>query len=226
VTYFRLWSLDHLSALALICIPGFLIVLLSPHMRESRRNLIGYILGIFLVAYVTAIYTTLFVTGGFDPSWALPFELCHWVLIATAVALFTRNRLASEIAYFWGIGGTLQAIVTPDLLSGFPSWDFLFFFWGHGATLLGILFLLVGQNFRPGPGSIARVFLALNAYAAFAGLIDTLTGWNYGYLRHKPENPSLLDYMGPWPWYLLSLEVFALAVFLILALPWRSTPKH
>ena len=30
------------------------------------------------------------------------------------VALWTGNRRWLEIAYFWGIAGTLQAIITPN----------------------------------------------------------------------------------------------------------------
>ena len=33
--------------------------------------------------------------------------------------------------------------------------------------------------------------------------------------------PSLLDFLGPWPWYLLSLELIALVSFFLLDLPWR-----
>jgi hypothetical integral membrane protein (TIGR02206 family) len=226
MTEFRLWGTDHISALVVIGALGLLVIFLCRRLRESRKKLVGYFLGTSLAAYTAAIYYTLFASGTFDPSWALPLELCHWVLIATVVALFTHNRLASEIAYFWGLGGTLQAIATPDLLHGFPSWDFIFFFWGHGATVVGILFLIAAGKFRPSPRSIIRVFLALNLYAALAGTIDFFTGWNYGYLRHKPETSSLLDYLGPWPWYLLSLEAFALAIFIILILPWRLSPKQ
>jgi hypothetical integral membrane protein (TIGR02206 family) len=219
---FHLWGTDHLYVLLLTCALGFLVAWLSRQLEGARRNWVSRILGFSLVAYVIAVYATLFATGTFDPHWSLPLELCHWVLILTAFALFTKNRLATEIAYFWGVGGTLQALLTPDLLGAFPSWDFIFFFWGHAATLLGIVFLISAKGFRLAPGSIACVFLALNAYGAFVGAIDAVTGWNYGYLRQKPPHASLLDYLGSWPWYLLSLEVFALAMFVLLALPWKD----
>ena len=65
------------------------------------------------------------------------------------------------------------------------------------------------------------MMVGLNCYALAVGGLDAIAGWNYGYLCRKPSEPSLLDFLGPWPWYLLSLEVVAFLMFLVLDLPWR-----
>jgi uncharacterized membrane protein YwaF len=41
------------------------------------------------------------------------------------------------------------------------------------------------------------------------------------FLCQKPRNPSLLDLMGPWPWYLAGGGAAALALFWLLWLPVR-----
>jgi hypothetical integral membrane protein (TIGR02206 family) len=65
--------------------------------------------------------------------------------------------------------------------------------------------------------------VAVNIYAAFVGTFDFIFKTNYMYLRAKPQNASLLDFLGPWPWYLVGAEGVAFVVFLLLYLPFRRS---
>jgi hypothetical integral membrane protein (TIGR02206 family) len=152
----------------------------------------------------------------------LPLQLCDWVVVATMVALLRRRRPAFELAYFWGLAGTVQALLTPDLTADFPDPAFLTFTGLHATVVVSILVLAGGCNLRPGPRGPLRAWLWLQAYAGAASLANALLGTNYGYLRHKPDHPSLLDMMGPWPWYILVLEAVAFAFFWLLGLPFRT----
>jgi hypothetical integral membrane protein (TIGR02206 family) len=58
--------------------------------------------------------------------------------------------------------------------------------------------------------------LIVNVYAGCIYLLNKRIGSNYLYIMKKPENASLLDFLGAWPWYLLWMEVFMIASFLIL----------
>jgi hypothetical integral membrane protein (TIGR02206 family) len=59
-------------------------------------------------------------------------------------------------------------------------------------------------------------------WAAVAYPLDRVLGTNYGYLVHKPGSESLLDLLGPWPWYLASgLVVIAVGWAVVLTLPWQ-----
>jgi len=144
----------------------------------------------------------------------LPFQLCDWVILACAAALFWRHRLAYELAYFWGLSGTLQALLTPDLAEDFPSLHFITFQILHAGVVVAVLYLTLGLGMRPWPRSILRAWLWLQAYVAVTAAIDWLLDSNYGYLLRKPAQASLYDYLGPWPFYLLSLEALSLVLFL------------
>ena len=39
------------------------------------------------------------------------------------------------------------------------------------------------------------------------------------FLRHPPRQDSLLDLMGPWPWYIPAAAALALALFWLLDRP-------
>jgi hypothetical integral membrane protein (TIGR02206 family) len=154
-------------------------------------------------------------------AYSLPLEVCHLVLFAVVITLLRPNFLLSEVSYFLGLSGTVQALLTPDIQQAFPSWEFIQFFWSHGLTVLAIVLIVAGRGFRPSWRGIVRTMAFINVYAVVVGALDFAFDWNYGYLRYKPAQPSLLDYLGPWPWYLLSLELVALAMFWLLVVPWE-----
>lgn len=151
---------------------------------------------------------------------ALPFQLCDWAMVTVIVALLTGRERWSEVSYFWGIGGTLQAILTPNLPVGFPSVRFLSFFVGHCGIVAGVIYLLVARRFRPSLGSIWRTLAWSELYLVTTMLVDHLTNVNYGFLLHKPEAASILDYLSRTHWlYLLELNGLALAFFALLCAP-------
>ena len=60
-----------------------------------------------------------------------------------------------------------------------------------------------------------------NAYATVAAAVDLAFRTNYLYLRAKPTAPTILDWFGPWPAYLVAAEALALGLFWLLDRPFR-----
>lgn len=149
----------------------------------------------------------------------LPMELCNWAALATMFAFFTRNRTLAEIAYFWVMAGSINGVISPDLPFSFPHIYFFIFHIAHSGLVIGSLYLVFGLKWYPRPGAIRRVFIVSQIYLATAFVINYALGGNYGYTMAKPGSASLFDYLGPWPWYLLSLEVLALALYSLLYVP-------
>ena len=75
------------------------------------------------------------------------------------------------------------------------------------------------EGFRPQHRSIWKVFIITNIYTGVIGLLNWLIGSNYLFICSKPASGSLMDFLGPWPWYILSLEVVGLLTFYIYYLP-------
>jgi len=159
-------------------------------------------------------------------AFSLPVQLCDVGGFVAAVALVWRQVLLVEVAYFWGLGGTLQALLTPDLHDHFPSFPYLQFYATHDLVVLAALFLVIGLGLQPRIGAVRRVFLLTLAFAAIIGLIDLVTGGNYMYLRQAPAQGSLLSLMGPWPWYVVLAALLALIVLTILDLPFRLSRRR
>jgi len=218
---FTLFGSQHLAVLFVLAVLAVGMAWAGRRLQGAALAWLGRALAGLLLCYAGALYFQAFRNGWLHWGTSLPLQLCDWVLIACLVTLIRPNHLAAEIAYFWGLGGTLQAVLTPDMTQGFPSWRFLQFFWGHGAALLGIVYIIAAQHFRPRPRSTLRMLIALNVYGVIALGLDLAFGWNYGYLMKKPGGSSLFDYLGSWPWYLLSIEGIAAVNFWLLGLPWK-----
>jgi hypothetical integral membrane protein (TIGR02206 family) len=152
---------------------------------------------------------------------SLPVQLCDVGGFVAAAALLWRQAVLVEVAYFWGLGGTVQALLTPDLRDHFPSFPYLQFYATHDLVVLAALFLVIGLRLQPRAGAVRRVFLLTLAFAAVVGPIDLVTGGNYLYLRQVPAQGSLLNVMGPWPWYIAVGALLTLIVLTVLDAPFR-----
>lgn len=176
------------------------------------------------------VYTTTSVAGKVFSVGLLPLQLCDLLIVVAAAALWWRHPLLVEVTYFWGLAGTLQAVLTPDLGARFPQVQFFEFVVGHLAIVLAAAYLVVGLGVRPRRGAVLRTFGVSVAYTGAIGLVDAVTGANFMYLRHAPVSWSLLDVLGPWPWYVVSAAALALAIFTVLDLPFalqrRRSGRH
>ena len=158
---------------------------------------------------------------------ALPMHLCDWASFAVIIALIWRGQLAYELAYLWGLSGTFQAVLTPDLTEAFPNPFFIGFFVDHCGIIVSVLFLTWGLAMRPKPGAVWRALAWSQLYLVCAALVDGPLHENYGYLRAKPSHGSLLDYFGPWPWYILTLEVMMVVFFTVFYAPfWLGNRRN
>ena len=149
----------------------------------------------------------------------LPLHLCSLAVFVTAWMLVSRNPRVFEIAYFWALAGTTQALATPDLRMGFPDPAYVLFFTGHGLVIVGVLYGILALGLRPTGLSVLRVALITLALAVLVFGVNLALGTNFMYLMAKPAGASLLDWFGPWPWYWLGLAGVASVSFGLLYMP-------
>jgi hypothetical integral membrane protein (TIGR02206 family) len=158
----------------------------------------------------------------------LPFHLCDIAAIVAGFALVTGSHTLRTLTYFWGLAATFQALLTPALSVGFPAWPFITFFIQHFAIVGAALHFPIVDGWRPKQPlwrSPLEVYGWSVAYLTLALFINSLLKTNFGFVSRPPDNPSLIDHLGPWPWYLFSLQALALLIFLLLALPLRRKKR-
>lgn len=222
---FQHFGLSHFGVLTILAMLAALLIRRcrkSPHTMPTRS-------AISLLAFLCfAVYpinqAILSMAGGSHAlDSLLPFHLCDIAAFICGFALITRRSALCELAYFWGLAGTLQGLLTPNLSHDFPSPVFIIFFLHHGVIVITALLLPMGLGWRPRQGAVRRVFGWVMIYALVAFLINFLLGTNFGFLMNKPAQASLLNIMGPWPWYVLMLIALAGFMFFLLSLPFRNT---
>lgn len=223
---FMPFSLAHLAMLLLLLLGFILFFLLAPRLkRSSFHHPFRWLLAGFMVLGEISWHTWLLVNGEWGLNYSLPLELCSISALLAVALLITRRPGFFPFVYFCGIAGATQALLTPALEFSYPHFRYFHFFAVHGAIILAALFMIRVEGMRPRLSSVGKALLQLNLFALVVGRLNGMTGGNYMFLKEKPAGPSLLDWLGPWPWYLLSLELVALGLFLLLYLPFIRMGK-
>jgi hypothetical integral membrane protein (TIGR02206 family) len=157
----------------------------------------------------------------YDPLTTYPLQMCHWCAVIAAVSLIRPYRALRAIAYFCGLALCTQAIITPGLTEGPALYRFWFFWVSHGIVLGVPLYDVAARGYRPHWRDYAIGCVAALAYVAIVLPIDLATGWNYGFVGPgKPETPSIVDFLGPWPLRLVWIVLLAAAAMFVLLVPW------
>jgi hypothetical integral membrane protein (TIGR02206 family) len=228
---FELFGPAHLLALGIVLLINLAIPLLKPRLTPRARKWIRYILAFILVANETAWHLWNALTGQWTLQTMLPLHLCSVLVWTSAYMLLTKSYTIYEFLYFLGIGGALQALLTPDAgIYGFPHFRAFQTMISHGTIITAAIYMTVVEGYRPTWQSVKRVAIWGNVYMASIFIINQLIGSNYMFIAHKPATASLIDVLGPWPWYILSLEAIAFIMFLILYSPyiiydWRQRAR-
>ncbi|HEY4272080.1 MAG TPA: TIGR02206 family membrane protein [Candidatus Udaeobacter sp.] len=221
VPEFQPYGLPHLTVIFLTIVLPFALAALVRRTKSKRieKAIIAALSAVLIFNYVAYL---IFIRSQGVTDWrqTLPMQMCDWGMVVVIVAMWTGNQRWFEVAYFWGIGGTLQAVLTPNLRYGFPDWRFISFFTSHSGIIVGVVFLMLTRRYRPYPMSIVRAWLWTEFYFVVTLITDELTGFNYGFLLHKPEAFSILSFLSDSrALYLLQLHGVALLFFLVLYAP-------
>lgn len=212
----RQFSTPHLAALAVGLVLCVLAVWL-PRRHGGRWEVpAARALALLVLAAWAGEYIVDACEGIWSFRYTLPLQLTDAVSIATAIALWTRRRLFVELVYLWALTASLQATITPDLGYDFPSVFYFTYFVYHIGAIVAAFYLVFGAGSMPRRGAVWRVWAATWAWAGVAAIGCLATGGNYMFLREKPERGSLLNALGPWPWYILSAAFVGLAMMLVL----------
>lgn len=229
---FELFGIPHCVAMAVTALVAVFMVRLnqSEMIPDAQKHRANVILGVILVVAVAMDPLLTWLRYNDQPGLAprlvretaLPFYLCDVVSLILAYALIKRNQRCAEIGYLWGMAGTMQGLVTPTLYFSWNTPEYYAFFVQHGGVPVAALALAFGTSLRPQKGAFKRAMMWSWMYMLIVYGLNTLFRSNYGFLNEKPGVGTLFDYMGPYPWYLITLQAVAFSLYALLLIPFRK----
>lgn len=152
----------------------------------------------------------------------LPFNMCNYTLILAALMMIFRSKKIFNVVYFWSIGAIL-AIATPDIRIAFPNYSNISFFLTHFYIYFATFYCLLHFKFSITFYSLKKSFIYINGIMLVLFPLNFLLNTNYMFLKKKPIS-SPMDFLGPWPFYIISLEIVMIILFTLMYLPFRK--KH
>ena len=228
-TSFELFGTQHLTALAIITLFCFSYLYFRTIWGEKERKIVRWAFAIAIVLNESSLHIWSLYWGIWDIQTMLPLHMCAVLIWSSAYMLITKNYTIYEMVYFIGLGGAMQAVLTPADAAAynFPHFRIMQTFIAHGLLINIAIYMTIVEGFRPTLQSFKRVFIWTNIYMVIIFFLNLAIGSNYLFIAHKPDFPTLLDMLAPWPWYIIELEVIGFVIFFILYIPflvkdWRT----
>lgn len=225
---FKMFSVVHIASMLTLSLLILLLFFSKNKWSEKPQEILfrERFFAFTLLIMDSCYYIWLVQTGRWDVGNSLPLELCSISLIITIMLLWTGNKKLYSFVFFAGIGGAIQAVATPVLDLNFPHFRFSHFFYTHFGIILTALYFTWVKGYRPTFKGVIQTMINLNILLPFLFAINILVEGNYMFLQEKPRGVSLLDFLGPYPWYILSLEFVAFSVFCCLWLLFKERNKR
>ena len=219
---FRPFTLTHALALATIAALIWLLVATAQRVDTGRRMRLERTLASANILFWIAAHGWWMLPPRFDPATSLPLHMCHVAQLLASVMLLAPRPWLRAIVYFWGIGLCTQALLTPSLREAPTSLWFWAFWLEHGMLQAIAVYDLVVRRYRPTWRDYASACAAAVVYLAVVLPIDIALQTDYGFVGEpKPENPSILDLLGPWPQRLIAIVALVAAAMAVLMVPWE-----
>lgn len=158
---------------------------------------------------------------------SLPLQLCDLAAVVAGLAMVTGWRHWRTLLYFWGIGLSTQAFLTPTVQYGVLHIKFWMFWVGHTMIVGSAVYDVVVAGYRPRLKDLAvavgvTYVLCMTIFYLNVLMTELLqTPINYWYIGPgKPNNPTLMDQLGPWPQRVGVVIAIVLADFVLLWAIW------
>ncbi|MFC7785811.1 TIGR02206 family membrane protein [Rossellomorea sp. GCM10028870] len=213
--HFSLFSVSHVVTLAIFIFVAVIIFLYRKKLNDSKWKIPEKGTAYSLILMEIMNHVWMYVHGVWKIGRSMPLELCNIAVILCICLLLTRKKIFFELLFFIAVLGATQAIITPALTYDFPHFRFIHFFYSHLFAVWVTLYFTLVKGYHPTFRSFTKLIVFINLLMPIILIVNKQADGNYWFLRHKPKSPSLFDVLGPYPWYILTLESVLIVISVI-----------
>ena len=222
---FETFGSSHRVMLVVFVVGIWPVVALGRHVRGRRDEMrVSRIYAVLIPCFTIPLQVIDFLPGNYDLQTTLPLQLCDLAWVAAVVALWNHRPTPVALTYYWGIGLTTQALITPALNSDFPDPKFIAYWAMHVLVVWAAIFLTWGLGLHPTWRDFRRAVAITAGWAVVVFGVNLALGTNYGFLNRKPET-SILDLLGPWPLYVFVEIALIAVVWALMTWPWEHARR-
>lgn len=211
---FHLFGVSHWISIILFFFTAFSLPFFAKkYFSKLAQKRIGFVLVFFVFINFPVWVILEIIAGSFDIKLHLPLHLCRFANLILPFALYNKDGILFQIMFYWGLSAMFQAIFTPDITHDYPHFHYFRYIAAHHLLVISIIYYVVIFDYKPTISGLKKAFLALNIFLIIALFFNIAFEANYFWIMDKPPSRSLLDFMGPWPWYIFIAEFVALLHF-------------
>lgn len=213
---------SHILAVAIAGIVGsWLIYYARKQSPNVQKNIARWIGWLCLAAIPGGIFAATATTPSTPWQDLLPLHFCDIMLVCCAWALLVPLHPISTCAYFCSLAATTQALITPSVVYDYPSPAYFSFFFSHAIVILSALYIPLVFGWIPKPSGKYMAQLFGICYLIVIYPVNVLLNTNFGFALRPPDSDSVLSLLGPWPWYLVAMQIPGFIVLFLIDLPFR-----
>ena len=219
---FVIFGNAHLITLFIIIAIAIVFPLIVKTRPVSQIILITKIMGVSLISLEFIKPLIWHYSMNFPWIELVPIHMCNLSTLFIGIFLITKKRLFFEVAFFWGIGGGINALITPDIPNSFPDPQYILFFFGHGLLIIAIAYACISLANRPTLNSVKNgIYFSLITLPVIY-FINKILGppANYWYLGSKPVGDSILNLFPAPPLHIPVLIIIGVILFFLIYSPY------
>ena len=169
-----------------ILIIGFLISYLIIKKLQVNRNFELIVAFVLLIQQIT-LYSWYHISNYNPFTEGLPLYHCRVAILALALGLIFKINLLLNIGAYWGIFGSISAllVVGADPFA-FPHITQFSFFIGHLFLLWGSVYCIFIECIKIDKKDFKTVIYFTNIYHIVVFILNHMIGSNYGFMRVSP----------------------------------------